>query len=152
MSLFYYCFKIKRKLAISLAKSQLIGSPSYCCDLEIHGDFEIIHPENFTYGNGLSINGGVYINAGAPIILGKNVSLSAQSMLITKGLEFNGMKNHYAKPITIGDNVQLGAGSIILPGVSITDNVIIAAGSVVTKNINQSGVFAGVPSRLVRDC
>ncbi|WP_220182052.1 acyltransferase [Shewanella putrefaciens] len=115
--------------------------------MELHGEFELIHPENFSYGDNLSINGGVYINAGSDIVLGKNVSLSAKCMLITKGLNPKNLSEHYSKPIRIGSNMQVGAGAIVLPGVSIVSNVIIAAGSVVTKNIEISGVYAGVPCK-----
>lgn len=52
-------------------------------------------------------------------------------------------------PVHIGNNVFIGAGSIILPGVSIGDNCIIGAGSVVTHNIENESVVAGNPARKV---
>lgn len=54
------------------------------------------------------------------------------------------------KPIKIGNNVYIGTGSIILPGVTIGDNVIIGAGSVVTKDIPSNTVFAGIPARFIK--
>lgn len=50
---------------------------------------------------------------------------------------------------TIGNNVFIGAGSIIMPGVSIGDNVVIGAGSVVTKDIESNAVVAGNPAKLI---
>lgn len=47
----------------------------------------------------------------------------------------------------LGNNVFLGANAVILPGVKIVDNVIIGAGAVVTKDISESGVYAGNPAR-----
>lgn len=53
-------------------------------------------------------------------------------------------------PVCIGNNVFIGAGSIILPGVCIEDNVIIGAGSVVTHNIKKNSVVAGNPAKKIR--
>ena len=56
----------------------------------------------------------------------------------------------YASPIKIGNNVWIGAGVIILPGVEIGDNVVIGAGSVVTKSIPSDSLALGNPCRVVR--
>lgn len=50
-------------------------------------------------------------------------------------------------PVTIGDNVFIGAGSIVLPGVTIGANSVIGAGSVVTKNVPEGMVYAGNPAK-----
>ncbi len=55
-----------------------------------------------------------------------------------------------AKPITIGNNVWIGAGSTILAGVNIGDNTVIGAGSVVTKSIPDNVVAVGIPCKVVR--
>ena len=54
------------------------------------------------------------------------------------------------KPISIGNNVFIGYGSIILPGATIGDNCIIGAGSVVTGVIPSNSVAAGVPAKVIR--
>lgn len=54
------------------------------------------------------------------------------------------------KPVTIGDAVWIGGGSVILPGVEIGDNVVIGAGSVVTKSIPSNALAYGNPARVVR--
>lgn len=53
--------------------------------------------------------------------------------------------------IVIGDNVFLGVGTIVLPGVTIGNNVIVGAGSVVTKDIADNKVYAGVPARPINN-
>lgn len=50
---------------------------------------------------------------------------------------------------TLGDNVFLGANSIVMPGVSIGDNVIVGAGSVVTKDLESNSVYAGNPAKYI---
>ena len=57
----------------------------------------------------------------------------------------------YNIPVHIGKNVWLGAGVIVLPGVSIGDNTVIGAGSVVTKNIPAGCVAYGTPCRVIRE-
>lgn len=54
-------------------------------------------------------------------------------------------------PVTIGDNVWIGGGVIIMPGVSIGNNVVIGAGSVVTKDIPDDVIAYGSPCRVVRE-
>ncbi len=54
-------------------------------------------------------------------------------------------------PVTIGNNVWIGGGSIILPGVTIGNNVTIGAGSVVTKSIRSNVLACGNPCRIIRE-
>ena len=54
------------------------------------------------------------------------------------------------KPILIGDNVYIGYGAIILPGVNVGSNSIIGAYSVVSRDVPPGSVFAGVPARFIR--
>ena len=56
----------------------------------------------------------------------------------------------YNKPVHLGNNVWLGAGVIVLPGVTIGDNSIIAAGSVVTHNVAPNVIVAGTPAKVLR--
>lgn len=54
-------------------------------------------------------------------------------------------------PVTIGDNVWIGGGAIIMPGVTIGDNAVIGAGSVVTKDIPGNTIAYGTPCRVIRE-
>ena len=54
------------------------------------------------------------------------------------------------KPVTIGDNVWLGAGTIVLPGVSIGDNTVVGAGAVVSRDLPDNCVAVGSPARVIR--
>ena len=56
----------------------------------------------------------------------------------------------YTAPVTIGNNVWIGGGAILLPGVTIGDNSTIGAGSVVTKSIPDNCIAAGNPCRVIR--
>ena len=54
------------------------------------------------------------------------------------------------KPVTIGNDVWIGGGAIILPGVSIGNGAVVGAGSVVTKNIPENTVVAGNPAKVIK--
>lgn len=106
--------------------------------LIIWGPCSIKTPRNLHVGKNLSINDYVYINALGGIEIGDDVSLSAGCMLISTKLDKNATplnSKHISQPIKIGNNVQIGAGSIILPGVNINDNVIVGAGAIISKDI-----------------
>lgn len=84
------------------------------------------------------------------ITIGDNVSMGPNSHILahdgTTCLELG-----YAKigRVNIGNNVFIGASSIILPNVTVGDNVIIAAGSVVVRDLAPNGVYAGNPAKLI---
>ena len=89
------------------------------------------------------------------IEIGDNVVISYNVMMVTHDestalvKDQKGRRFHIA-PIKIGNNVFIGAGCIILPGVVIGNNVVIGAGSVVTKSIPDNMVVAGNPAKLIR--
>ena len=68
--------------------------------------------------------------------------------LFSEGSPANGNKDLW-KSTNIGDGVSIGSNATILP-VSICDNVVIGAGSVVTKNIDESGIYIGNPARKIK--
>lgn len=65
--------------------------------------------------------------------------------------ESPGRKRCYAKPVTIGNNCWFGANVTVCPGVTIGDNVVLGAGSVVTKDIPANTVAAGVPAKVMKE-
>ena len=90
-----------------------------------------------------------HIYVGDCTMFGPNVTLATAGHPILpelreKGLQFN-------MPIRIGRNCWLGAGVIVLPGVTIGDNVVVGAGSVVTKDLPDNVVAVGTPCRVLRE-
>ena len=80
--------------------------------------------------------------------IGTNVQLLTPTHPIDP--ELRRAKWEAAKPITIGDNVWLGSGAIVLPGVTIGENTVVGAGSVVTRDLPANVVAVGNPARVVR--
>lgn len=88
------------------------------------------------------------ITIGSDCLIGPNVQLLAVSHAVNPTVRLN--KENFAAPITIGNNVWIGAGVIIIAGVNIGENSIVGAGAVVTKNVMPNTVVAGNPAREIR--
>lgn len=131
---------------------QLVGS--------VGDEVHVRAPIFVDYGSNISIGDGTFINYNltaldvAPIRIGKNCQIGPNVQLLTPTHPVEAGprrdKLEAARPITIGDNVWLGGGVIVLPGVSIGDDSVIGAGSVVTKDIPAGVVAMGVPARPVK--
>lgn len=150
-------FKIINKLEYLLydirGYIKKIQFESYGKNVKFFGQCYMKNPHNIKIGSDVTFNDGAYLNALGGIEIGNNVSISALSIVVSTGLEPNTLsysKKHINKKIFIGNNVQLGVGSIVLAGVHIGDNVIVGAGSVVTKDIETNSIVAGSPATIIR--
>ena len=91
-----------------------------------------------------------------PVKIGNHVNL-AQGITVTalnhnfadpdKRIDEQGV---YTTPVTIGDDIWIGANAAILPGVSIGDHSVVAAGAVVTQEVPPHSLVAGVPARIIK--
>lgn len=124
---------------------------------DVADDVMIEAPFHCAYGMNLHIGQGVYFNAGcvvldtAPVRIGDGTMFGPgvhiycaehhkDAALRSKGLEI-------AKPVTIGRDVWLGGGAIVLAGVTIGDRAIVGAGAVVTRDVPADTTVAGNPAR-----
>jgi maltose O-acetyltransferase len=89
------------------------------------------------------------ITIGDDCLIGPNVQLLTPTHPVEPGPRRD--KLEAARPITIGDNVWLGGGVVVCPGVTIGDNAVIGAGSVVTRDVPANVVAVGNPARVVRE-
>lgn len=96
----------------------------------------------------LTIADDTYVTIGSHTMIGPNVTMSSAAHPILPELRKKGYQ--YNLPIKIGQNCWLGAGVIILPGITIGDNTVIGAGAVVTHDIPANVVAMGVPARVAR--
>jgi len=122
--------------------------------------FCIIAPFWCDYGYNIEIGENFFANHnciildGGKITFGDNVFIAPDCGFYTAShpidYERRNQGLEYAYPITVGDNVWIGGGVKVMPGVTIGDNVVIGAGSVVTKDIPENVVAAGNPCRVIR--
>lgn len=122
---------------------------------------EIRPPLYVDFGVHISIGARCFVNFGlmaldvAPISIGDDVQIGPRVQLVTPThpleAEPRRQKWEAAAPIAIGDNVWLGAGVIVLPGVRVEENTVVGAGSVVTRDLPANVVALGNPARVIRD-
>lgn len=125
------------------------------------GNFTIVSPFFCDYGYNIEIGENFFMNMdcvildGAKVKFGDNVFVAPQCGFYTAGHPLDVERRisglEYALPITVGNNVWIGAHVCVLPGVSIGDNTVIGAGSVVTKNIPANVLAYGNPCRVIRE-
>ncbi len=124
------------------------------------GSFYIEAPFYCDYGYNIEVGENFYANHGCVILdvnkvhIGDNVLLAPNVQIYTATHPIDPTERltgkEFAKPVTIGNNVWVGGGTIICPGVKIGDNVTIGAGSVVTKDIPDNVVAVGNPCRVIK--
>ncbi|MGH4123627.1 MAG: sugar O-acetyltransferase [Clostridium sp.] len=122
-------------------------------------DFYIEPPFRCDYGYNISIGENFYSNYNCTILdcakvtIGDNVMFAPNVSLFTAGhpihFEPRNAGLEYAFPISIGNNVWLGGGVIVNPGITIGDNVVIGSGSVVTKDIPPNSIAVGNPCKVI---
>jgi len=126
------------------------------------GEQSIIRPPLYVdYGKYITVGARTFVNYNftaldvAPITIGDDVQIGPNVQLLTPTHPLAAGprrdKLEAAKPISIGNNVWLGGGVIVLPGVSIGENTVVGAGAVVTRDLPANVVAVGNPARVVRD-
>lgn len=120
--------------------------------VRIYGKYIVIRKgANLKIGKGSTINNHVIFNANhGRITIGERVRISDGVQMVGEGLDLE-TKKHLAKDVVIEDDVWLGTGAIILPGVTVGQYSIVGAGAVVTKDVPEAVVVAGVPAKVIKE-
>ena len=109
---------------------------------------------NIEVGENFYANHGLVILDGGGVTFGDNVFIAPSCGFHTAGHPIDYERRNkgleYAYPIRVGDNVWIGAGVQVMPGVTIGSDVVIGGGSVVTKDIPDHSVAVGNPCRVIR--
>lgn len=127
-----------------LGEGAVIRTPFYC-----------------DFGDGISVGARTFINScctmldTGPIAVGEECFIAPNVQLVSATHPIDPVARRagweYARPIVIADGVWLGAGVIVLPGVTIGENTVVGAGSVVTKDLPAGVVAYGNPARVARE-
>lgn len=116
----------------------------------------IIHADRIRVGSNFGVNSGTYINGiggitfGDYVLIGSNVTISSGMHPIEDAYPPIFARGTTLKGITIEDDVWIGAGAVIMPGVHIAKGTVIGANAVVTKDTEAYSVMVGAPAKKLR--
>ncbi|SCC72433.1 acyltransferase [Acinetobacter albensis] len=104
-------------------------------------------------GHDVSINSKSFINGCGGVKIGNNTRIGTQTIIISSNHNFDKInilmreQGISKKGIYIGENIWLGARTTVIDGAYISNNSVIGACSLVTKKLNESGVYVGIPAK-----
>lgn len=113
--------------------------------------------DNCEVGCNVSIHDNCYIDAIGGLVIGDNVSIAHQSSILTFNHTWSDLKAPIKynpieqAPVIIGDDVWIGCGVRVMPGVTIGTRAIVAAGAVVTSDVPSGVIVGGVPAKVLRE-
>lgn len=134
---------VLRQVLGAVGDGTVIRSPLYCD----YGYQTTIGARTFVNW-GLMLTDVARISIGDDVQIGPNVQLLTATHPLDAGLRR--AKWEGSAPITVGDNVWLGGGVIVLPGVTIGENTVVGAGAVVSRDLPAGVLAVGVPARVAR--
>lgn len=151
------CFQFNQLSPLKeLEQKEIIGKlfgktkENFCVTAPFYCDYGY----NIEIGENFYSNHNLVILDGAKVEIGDNVFIAPNCCITTAGHPINIDERNrgleYAYAIKIGNNVWIGAGANILPGVTIGDNVTIGAGSVVNKSIPANSIAVGNPCKVIK--
>ncbi|KAI9295201.1 trimeric LpxA-like protein [Neoconidiobolus thromboides FSU 785] len=115
----------------------------FTCDF----GYNIIAHGRLLLNFGVTILDSATVEFGDGVLVGPNVQIYTATHPVESELRKQFL---YAKPVKIGNNVWIGGGAIILPGVTIGDGSTVAAGAVVTKDVPKDVVVGGSPAKIIK--
>lgn len=127
--------------------------PNVGKDVRVEAPFHCAYGFNIALGDGVFLNAGCVILDTAPVRIGAGTMLGPAVQIYCAQHDKDAARRaaglEIAHPVTIGTNVWIGGGAIILPGVTVGDDAIVGAGAVVTRDVAPGMTVAGNPARVI---
>ncbi len=120
-------------------------------DVAVRAPVYVDYGFNITLGDGVFLNYGCVLLDVCPIVIGAGTQVGPMTQILAAdhprdpAARAEGLEN--GRPVTIGRNVWIGGGALLLPGVTVGDDAIIGAGAVVTRDVPRGATVAGGPAR-----
>jgi maltose O-acetyltransferase len=123
--------------------------------VKIRPGLVVFRPSNVTIEDGVTVNANCVLQAHAPIRIGRHTLIAANCTIVTATHDISKRGDDTrlaltAEPVTIGRDCWLGAGVIVLPGVTIGDGAVVGAGSVVTRDLPPGMICFGTPAKPIK--
>jgi len=115
----------------------------------------LTHTYGIKAGRSFSINSGALMDGRGGISIGDHVMVGPYAVIVSSNHDFRqtiapmSTLDHIFSPVSIGDDVWIGAHAVITPGVKIGDGALISAGSVVTGNVGEYEIVGGIPAKVI---
>lgn len=138
-------YALLRKMFAQIGEGSYVEMPFYAN----WGGHHVHFGRNVYANYGLTLVDDTHIYVGDYTMFGPNVVIATAGHPVDPELRRQGLQ--YNLPVRIGNNCWLGAGVIVMPGVTIGDDTVIGAGSVVTRDIPSGVVAVGNPCRVLRE-
>ena len=125
----------------------------------VDGSFRLFPPIYTDYGRNITVGKNVFINScccfqdQGGITIGDGCLIGHRVVIATLNhiLEPARRAGMIPQPVVLGRNVWVGAGAVLLPGVTVGDNAVIAAGAVVSKDVPANTIVGGVPAKVIKN-
>lgn len=137
----------RRRAATLLAQTARHGKA-----VKLRMPIVIYSPEQLTLGDQVDIGEFTHLRASGGLRIGSRVLIAAHVTITTREhtVELPRWSVTTDGPVTIEDDVWIGAGAVVLPGVTIGKGAVVAAGAVVTASVEPFTLVAGVPARAIK--
>ena len=119
-------------------------------DSLVNAPLTAIRPHMVQIGKNVVVMPGCLMMSAGGITIGDGTMIAANVQLISNNHDLYERQIITCKPVHIGKNVWIGAGSTILPGVTIGDNAVVGAGSIVTKDVEADTIVVGNPAKFIK--
>ncbi|MDE5957212.1 MAG: galactoside O-acetyltransferase [Muribaculaceae bacterium] len=133
------CDELMHRIFPNLGEGSRVSSP-----------LTAVRPHMVSIGKNVVVMPGCLMMSAGGITIDDGAMIAANVQLISNNHDLYERQIITCKPIHIGQNVWIGAGATILPGVTIGDNAVVGAASVVTKDVGANTIVAGNPAKFIK--